>query len=282
MIHTNIKQFVTIMNLNLVRPLVLIDLETTGTDIAKDRIVQIAILKVFPDGSETLIMENINPTISIPIPASEVHGIYDDDVAESPTFAQVAPKFGIFIGDSDIAGFNSNRFDIPLLLEEFSRAKVDFKLEGRNLVDVQTIFHKMEPRNLQAAYKLYCGKELIGAHNAESDIRATYEVLKAQIEYYENIEYKDKDGKVSYPIANNLNILANFTPFNLLDPTNKITYDEQKKEIFTFGKYKGRKLEDVCKEDPNYYEWILNQDFSASTKKILKQVREKIQEEQPF
>ncbi|WP_445253003.1 exodeoxyribonuclease X C-terminal domain-containing protein, partial [Nodularia sp. NIES-3585] len=127
-----------------------------------------------------------------------------------------------------------------------------------------------------------CGKELIGAHNAESDIRATYEVLKAQIEYYENIEYKDKEGKVSYPIANNLNILANFTPFNLLDPTNKIIYDEQKKEIFTFGKYKGRKLEDVCKEDPSYYEWILNQDFSASTKKILKQVKENIQDKPPF
>jgi DNA polymerase-3 subunit epsilon len=269
------------MKLNLVRSLVFIDLETTGTDVVKDRIVQIAILKVFPDGSETIITENINPTISIPIPASQVHGIYDD-VAESPTFAQVAPKFVTFIGDSDIAEFNSNRFDIPLLLEEFCRAKVDFKLEGRNLVDVQTIFHKMEPRNLQAAYKLYCGKELIGAHNAESDIRATYEVLKAQIEYYENIEYKDKEGNGYYPIENNLNILANFTPFNLLDPTNKIIYDEQKREIFNFGKYTGRTVVEVFQEDPGYYDWMINKDFSFSTKRILKQVWERIQEDIPF
>ncbi len=267
------------MNLNLVRPLVLIDLETTGTDILKDHIVQIAILKVFPDGSEILLTENINPKIPIPLSASQVHGIYNEHVEESPTFAQVAQKIVNFIEDSDIAGFNSNRFDLPLLLEELYRAEVYLKLEGRNLVDVQTIFHKMEPRNLQAAYKFYCGKELIGAHNAESDICATYEVLKAQIEYYKNTEFKDKQGNVSYPIENNLESLANFTPFDFIDPTRKIIYDEQRREIFNFGKHKGKSLVEVFEKEASYYQWIMEQNFSLSTKIIVKKVWNKIQKQ---
>ncbi|MFB2771613.1 exonuclease domain-containing protein [Pelatocladus sp. BLCC-F211] len=266
------------MNINLKRPLAFIDLETTGKDIAKDRIVQIAILKVFPDGSEDIKALIINPTVSIPPAASKVHGIYDEDVINSPTFAQVAHNLATFIGDSDIGGYNSNKFDIPLLLGEFFRADIDFKLEGRNLIDVQTIFHKMEPRNLKAAYKFYCNKDLVGAHDAANDIRATYEVLKAQLQHYENVAYEDNDGNISYPIQNNLEELSSFTPINLLDPTNKVVYDDQKREIFNFGKHEGKTLFQVfSRDEPSYYDWMMNKgDFSVFTKKVIKKVWESI------
>ncbi|TBR56473.1 DNA polymerase III subunit epsilon [Westiellopsis prolifica IICB1] len=266
------------MNINLKRPLVFIDLETTGTDIVKDRIVQIAILKVFPDGSDDIKTLTINPTVSIPLAASKVHGIYDNDVINSPTFAQVAQNLATFIGDSDIAGYNSNKFDIPLFIEELSRCGIDFKLEGRSIVDVQTIFYKMEPRTLKAAYKFYCGKDLVGAHDAENDIRATYEVLKAQLQHYENVPYENNDGSISYPIQNNLESLSSFTPINLLDPTNKVVYDDQQREIFNFGKHKGKTLLQVfSKDEPSYYDWMMNKgDFSVFTKKAIKKVWESI------
>ncbi|MBH8564426.1 3'-5' exonuclease [Nostoc sp. CENA67] len=265
------------MNINLKRPLAFIDLETTGTDVVQDRIVQIAVLKAFPDGTEDVKQVKINPTIPIPLSASKVHGIYDEDVIDSPTFSQIALYFAKYIDDSDIAGYNSNKFDIPLLIAEFFRAGIDFSLEGRSIIDVQTIFHKMEPRNLKAAYKFYCNKDLVGAHDAENDIRATYEVFKAQLQQYENVPYEDNDGSISYPIQNNLESLSSFTPINLLDPTNRVIYDDEQREIFNFGKHKGKTLLQVfSKDDPGYYDWMMKGDFSVFTKKAIKKVWESI------
>lgn len=265
------------MNLNLVRPLAFIDLETTGTDVNKDRIVQIAVLKVFPDGREQIHQRKINPTIPIPLSASKIHGIYDEDVKEEKTFAQIASRLAKHINDSDIAGYNSNRFDIPLLVAEFLRAGIDFQLQGRNIVDVQTIFHKMEPRTLKAAYKFYCGEDLVGAHDAENDIRATYEVLKAQIQYYENVPYEDSDENISYPIENNIEALASFTPFDLLDPTRKVVRNDQNEIIFNFGKkHKGKTVAEAFTKDPGYYQWMMNSDFSLFTKRTIKQIWESL------
>jgi DNA polymerase-3 subunit epsilon len=260
------------MKLHLVKPLAFIDLETTGVDITNDRIVQIAILKVFPDGREELKNQIINPQIPIPLAVSMVHGIYDDDVKDAPTFDDVAVDYLNFIDDSDLAGFNSNRFDIPLLVEEFLRAGLCLKLAGRNLVDVQVIFHTMERRNLRAAYKFYCDQDLVGAHDAAVDIRATYEVLKAQIQRYENVEYSNDGSPVPVPIQNDVQILSQLTTFNFLDPTDKLIYDEEKKAIvFNFGKYKGKTLLEVFSKDTGYYDWMMNKaNFSLSTKKVIK------------
>jgi DNA polymerase III subunit epsilon len=262
------------VKLNLTRPLVFIDLETTGVDINQDRIVQIATLKVFSDGTQETKKVTINPTVSIPQAASNVHGIYNEDVKQAPTFAQIAANLAKYIDDADLAGFNSNKFDIPLLIVEFSRVGIDFNLEGRKFIDVLTIFHKMEPRTLKAAYKLYCGQELVGAHDAENDIVATYEVFKAQLLRYENVAYEDKEGNISYPVTNNLDTLADFTPFNLLDPTNKIISDEQDRLIFNFGQYKGQAVVEVLLKKPGYYHWMMEADFSIFTKRIIKQVWE--------
>lgn len=264
------------MHLNLSRPLAFIDLETTGTDISKDRIVQIAVLKVFPDNSEDTRTRLINPTIPIPSEASNVHGIYDKDVVNARTFKQIARSLLKFIGDSDLAGYNSNKFDFPLLITEFSRCGIDFKLEGRNIIDVQTIFYKMQPRTLKAAYKFYCGEDLVGAHDAENDIRATYEVLKGQIQYYEDVPYEDKDENVSYPIENNMEALAKFTPFDLLDPTRKVIRNDQDEIIFNFGKHKGKTVIETFTENPGYYQWMMNGDFSVFTKRAIKQIWESL------
>lgn len=260
------------MRLNLTRPLAFIDLETTGVDITKERIVQIAVLKVFPDGREEIKTQKVNPTIPIPPSASKVHGIYDHDVKFLPTFAEVAIDYATFINDSDLGGYNSNKFDIPLLIEEFLRAGIDFQLQGRNLIDAQIIFHKMEPRNLRAAYKFYCGQDLLGAHDAAVDIRATYEVLKAQIQHYEDVEHTSDGSVVSMPIKNDMSVLSQLAKFNFLDPTGKVIYDEQKKAIvLTFGKYKDKSLLEVISQDASYYDWMMTKgDFSLSTKRVLK------------
>jgi DNA polymerase-3 subunit epsilon len=258
--------------LNLTRPLLFIDLETTGVDINQDRIVQIAILKVLVDGTEERKKYILNPTIPIPQAASSIHGICDEDVKEAPTFAQIAPSLAKYIEDGDFAGYNSNKFDIPLLIVEFERAGIELNVHGKKFVDVMTIFHKMEPRTLKAAYKLYCGKELVGAHDAENDIVATYEVFKAQLLRYENVPYEDKDGNISYPITNDVDTLADFTPFNLIDPTNKIITSEQGQLIFNFGQYKGQPVADVLLEKPGYYHWMMEANFSIFTKRIIKRV----------
>ncbi len=268
------------MKLNLIRPLAFIDLETTGIDKQKDRIVQIAILKIFPNGNEEMLSRKINPTIPIPIAISKIHGIYDEDVKEEATFADISHELLNYLENCDLAGYNSNYFDIPLLMIEFLRAGIEFELEGRNIIDVQTIFFKMEPRNLRAAYKFYCDQDLVGAHDAENDIRATYEVLKAQLQHYENTSHEDKEGNLSYPIKNNVETLAQFTPLNLLDPTNKIVRDEEGQEVFNFGKYKGRTVVEIFNEDSRYYQWMMNKNFSVFTKRIITRVWESLQKQE--
>lgn len=250
------------MKLNLKNPLVFFDLETTGTNINSDRIVEICYLKVYPNGNEESKTMRINPGMHIPEAASAVHGIYDADVADCPTFKEVARSVANDIEGCDLAGFNSNRFDIPLLAEEFLRAEVDIDLSRCKFVDVQVIFHKMEQRTLSAAYKFYCGKNLEDAHTAEADTRATYEVLMAQLDRYPE------------DLQNDVNFLSDFSSFNKnVDFAGRMVYDDQGVEVFNFGKYKGMPVVEVLKRDPGYYGWILNSDFTLNTKAMLTKIR---------
>ena len=250
------------MKLNLKNPLVFFDLETTGTNINSDRIVEICYLKVYPNGNEESKTMRINPGMHIPEAASAVHGIYDADVADCPTFKEVARSVANDIEGCDLAGFNSNRFDIPLLAEEFLRAEVDIDLSRRKFVDVQVIFHKMEQRTLAAAYKFYCGKNLEDAHTAEADTRATYEVLMAQLDRYPE------------DLQNDVNFLSDFSSFNKnVDFAGRMVYDDKGVEVFNFGKYKGMSVAEVLKRDPGYYGWILNSDFTLNTKAMLTKIR---------
>ena len=249
------------MKLNLTRPICFFDLETTGINVAKDRIVEISILKVFPDGREEEHTHLINPTVPIPAQTTAVHGISDADVVNAPTFAQKAQEIHDIIKDSDLAGFNSNRFDIPLLVEELLRCDIDFDMKNRNAVDVQNIFHMMEQRTLVAAYKFYCDKDLTDAHSAAADTKATYEVLKSQITRYENLE-------------NDMKALATFsTRKRTADFAGFIGYDKDDKEIFTFGKHKGKLVEEVLDKEPGYFGWLQNADFPLYTKKILTSIK---------
>lgn len=245
------------MKLQLKRPIVFFDLETTGTDVAKDRIVEISILKLHPDGKKEVKTRRVNPEMPIPAGSSEIHEIYDEDVKDEPTFAALAKSLAQFIGNSDLAGYNSNKFDVPLLMEEFLRVGVDFELESRKLVDVQNIFHKMEQRTLVAAYKFYCGKDLVDAHSAEADIKATYEVLESQIERYEELE-------------NDIDFLADFSKRNdTADLMGRIVFNEEGVEVFNFGKHKGKPVTEVLEKEPSYYDWMMKGDFPLYTKKIL-------------
>lgn len=245
------------MELVLKRPICFFDLETTGTDVARDRIVEISILKVFPNGNRQSNTWLVNPEMEIPEAATAVHGISNERVANEPTFKELSKTVYQIIKDSDLAGFNSDRFDIPLLAEELLRAGVDFDLGNRVTVDVQTIFHKMEQRTLEAAYRFYCDKTLEGAHSAEADTLATYEVLKAQLDRYPQLE-------------NDIKALSAFTTRkNSADFAGFITFDENGVEMFSFGKHKGKKVEQVLEEEPGYFGWILNADFPLYTKKVL-------------
>ncbi|SFD86758.1 3'-5' exonuclease [Thermophagus xiamenensis] len=249
------------MQLNLKNPIVFFDLETTGINIAKDRIVEISLLKVNVDGSEQSKTYRINPEMPIPKKSSEIHGIYDEDVADAPTFKEVARQLANFMEGCDIAGYNSNKFDIPLLAEEFIRAGVDFDMTKRKFIDVQTIFHKMEKRTLEAAYKFYCDKTLKDAHSAEADTRATYEVLKAQLDRYKELK-------------NDVEWLSKFSSHNRnADFVGRIIFDENGDEVFNFGKYKGQKVTEVLKKDPGYYSWMMNGDFPLFTKKVLTNIK---------
>lgn len=249
------------MNLILTRPLAFFDLETTGINITNDRIVEFSVLKVFPDKRTEIYTERINPTIPIPLEFSKVHGIYEDDIKDAPTFKEIARKLASFLDNCDLAGYNSNKFDIPLLVEEFLRVDVDFEIKNRKLIDVQTIFHKMEQRNLSAAVKFYCGKEMINAHNAEADIQATYEVLAAQLEKYTDLQ---KD-------VNFLHTFSSHT--NNVDLSGKVIYNEKGEEAFNFGKHKGKLVDDVFKNEPSYYDWMMKGDFPLHTKKVITAIR---------
>lgn len=245
------------MNLKLHKPLCIFDLETTGTNVAKDRIVEISILKVNPNASRESKTWLVNPEMPIPEGASMVHHIYDKDVENAPTFKEIAPKIMGMLSGADLGGFNSNRFDVPLLAEELLRAGVDFDLGKFRLIDAQVIFHKMEPRNLTAAYKFYCDKDLEGAHSAEADTLATFEVLDAQVGKYEDL-------------PNDVASLSDFSYHNkFADLAGFIAFDEEEQEIFTFGKYKGQRVKEVFQKDIGYFGWIQNADFPLYTKKVL-------------
>ena len=251
----------TPMKLNLKNPLVFFDLETTGTNINADRIVEICYLKVYPNGNEEAKTMRINPGMHIPEEASAVHGIFDEDVKDCPTFKEVARNIARDIEGCDLAGFNSNRFDIPVLAEEFLRAGVDVDLGRHKFIDVQVIFHKMEQRTLSAAYKFYCGKDLEDAHTAEADTRATYEVLMAQLDRYPDLK-------------NDVAFLSEYSSFNRnVDFAGRMVYNDAGVEVFNFGKYKGTSVAEVLKKDPGYYSWILNSDFTLNTKAMLTKIR---------
>lgn len=249
------------MRLNLKNPLVFFDLETTGIDITKDRIVEISYVKVFPNGKEESKTMRINPERPIPPESTAIHGITDDDVKDCPTFKAVAKTLAAQIEGCDLAGYNSNRFDIPLLAEEFLRADVNIDLNRRKFVDVQTIFHKMEQRTLSAAYKFYCNKTLENAHTAAADTMATYEVLQAQLDRYPELQ-------------NDIAFLSDFSSYNNnVDFAGRMIYNDKKEEIFNFGKFKGRLVEDVLKNEPGYYAWMMNSDFPLNTKQKLTEIK---------
>jgi DNA polymerase-3 subunit epsilon len=267
------------MKLHLRNPLIILDLETTGINIASDRIVEIALLKIQPDGSEEERVLRINPEIPIPEKATMIHGITDDDVKDAPLFKEVARTLARFIEGCDLAGFNSNRFDIPLLAEEFLRADVDVDFKKRKFVDVQAIYHKMEKRTLTAAYKFYCSKELTQAHQALTDVRATYEVLQAQLDLYNNVEFEDINGRKSTPVENNIEKLSEFSSYDRnVDYMGRIVYNDDNVPVFNFGKNKGLPVEKVFLEQPGYYGWIMNGDFPLYTKKVLTQIKLKVKD----
>lgn len=250
------------MELKLKRPLCFFDLEATGVNISRDRVVEISILKIFPNGNRESRTWLVNPEMPIPPESTAIHGIDDAKVANEPTFKDLAHRIHDMIKDSDLAGYNSNKFDIPMLAEEFLRADIDFDFSKRKSVDVQNIFHKMEQRTLSAAYKFYCGKILEDAHTAEADTLATYEILKAQLDRYpEDLE-------------NDVNQLAEFSNrFRAADFAGFITLNDEDEEIFSFGKYRGKRVEDVFDEDPGYYGWMQNAEFPLYTKKILTAIK---------
>lgn len=249
------------MELKLKRPLVFLDLETTGVNVGSDRIIEIALLKVHPGGAKESKNFKLNPTIPIPLESSKIHGIYDKDVVNCPTFADMAAEFNHFLGGCDLAGYNSNKFDIPLLIEEFTRCGIHFDLVGRKLIDVQNIFHKMEQRTLSAAYKFYCNKDLLNAHTAEADTMATFEVLSAQLEKYEALK-------------NDVDFLSDFSSVTKnVDLAGRIVFNENGVEVFNFGKYKGKVVLDVFKTEPSYYDWMMKGDFATNTKTVITQIR---------
>ncbi|MFN8154155.1 MAG: exonuclease domain-containing protein [Bacteroidia bacterium] len=249
------------MKLKLHKPLAFFDLETTGVTVGADRIVEISVLKLMPDGTRQIFTRRVNPEIPIPEGASKVHGIYDKDVAEEPNFRQLAPELIAFLGNADLAGYNSNKFDVPMLVDEFLRVGVQFEMKGRKLVDVQNIFHKMEQRTLAAAYKFYCNKEIVNAHSAEADILATYEVLMAQLEKYDSLA-SDVDG---------LHQFSSLT--QNVDLAGRIVYNEKKEEVFNFGKHKGKTVKEIFEKEPSYYDWMLKGDFPLETKQVLTALR---------
>ena len=250
------------MKLNLKNPIVFFDLETTGINITQDRIVEISLLKIYPNGKEEMKSRRINPEIPIPPQVTAIHGISDDDVKDCPTFKQVAKSLADQLEGCDLAGFNSSRFDVPMLSEEFLRAGIDFDMSKRKFIDVQIIFHKKEPRTLEAAYKFYCEKELENAHSAEADTRATYEVLKSQLARYPDL-------------VNDIETLSKeYSSFNNnVDFAGRMIYDDNGVEIINFGKHKGKSVKEVLRIEPSYYAWMMDGDFPLNTKQMLTKIR---------
>jgi DNA polymerase-3 subunit epsilon len=249
------------MKLKLKNPLIFFDLETTGIDVATDRIVEIAYLKVYPNGDEESKTMKVNPTIPIPAKVTAIHGITDEDVKDSAKFSEIARTLTKVFEGCDFAGYNSNKFDLPLLAEEFLRTGVDIDLKKRKFVDIQVIFHKKEQRTLSAAYKFYCDKDLIDAHSAEADTKATYEILEAQLDRYSDL-------------PNDVDELSKYSSHNRnVDFLGRMVYDEEGHEVFNFGKYKGQRVEEVLKKDLGYYGWMMNGQFPLYTKNVLTTIK---------
>ncbi len=257
------------MKLNLKKPVVFFDIESTGLSVSKDRIVELGLIKINPDQSEETLTLRINPEMEISKESQEIHGISNEDLKDAPTFKEVAPRILEFIGDADLAGYNSNKFDIPMLLDEFTRVGVDFDMSRRKAIDVQNIFHKKEQRTLAAAYKFYCDKEIENAHSADADITATYEVLKAQLDKYPDLE-------------NDMDFLAEYSQNSknkLLDFAGRLAVNKEGEPIYNFGKHKNKTIKEVFEKEPGYHAWMLNNDFAHYTKKVLKEITDKLKAE---
>jgi DNA polymerase-3 subunit epsilon len=271
------------ITINLDRDLVFFDVETTGLNVVRDRILQLALVKLHKDGRpSTELSMLINPGIPISEESMMIHGITPKDLANKPVFQQVAQKIWDFIGDADLAGYNSNRFDVPMLMEEFSRVGMEFDVSKRRLIDVQRIFYKMEPRTLKAAYRFYCGQELTDAHDALADVKATIDVFKGQLKTYEGKDLIDEDGKVvPAPIQNDIAALHAFTnDLNFLDATQKLRVQPDGVVVFNFGKYNGQPVKEVFKKEKNYFHWMLEREFSSQVKQIIRQLMKELDREQ--
>jgi DNA polymerase III subunit epsilon len=255
------------MRLKLERPIAFIDLETTGLSVGSDRIVEIAILKINPDGSKTLRQHRVNPEMPISAESTSIHGISNEDVATEPTFGDLGPSLFKFLFNCDLAGYNSNKFDIPMLVEEFFRVGIEFDFQERKMVDVQNVFHKMEQRTLKAAFKFYCNKDLENAHSAAADIEATYDILEAQLDKYAELEP-------------NVDFLSEFSRFNnTADIMGRIVFNDDGIECINFGKHKGKSVVEVFTREPGYYGWLMNGDFPRSTKKVFEGIMNRMKNE---
>jgi len=263
------------MTFNLTKPICFFDVESTGLNVINDRILQIGIIKYHPNGKEPEELEMlINPGIPISEEALNVHGITPKMLANKPTFVQIAQELYDFIGDADLAGYNSNRFDIPILMEEFARVGMELSMKKRRTIDVQRIFYKMEPRTLKAALKYYCDEEIENAHDAMADVRATVSVFKGQLERYKGVTYKTDDGEeVLDPLRNDIQAIHDFTnDLRTIDATQRLKYDSKGEIVFNFGKYKDQSVAKVIAKDKPYYHWIQNKEFSSQVKQIVKQI----------
>jgi DNA polymerase III subunit epsilon len=267
------RLWTTMHLLKLKKPLAFFDLETTGTNVVNDRIVEICIAKAMPNGDLNVKTWRINPMVPIPAETSMIHGIYDEDIKDAPTFKELAKPILQFFEGCDLAGFNIIRFDVPMLVEEYLRINMDFPVQNRKMVDAQKIFHLMEPRSLSAAYRFYCGKELIGAHSAEVDTLATFEVLSAQIQKYQGVLIKDDKGKEFEPVKNDVTALHELTATKMVDLAGRIIFNEKGEEIFNFGKHKDRKVTEVLEKEPAFYDWMMKGEFPLDTKRKLTEIK---------
>ncbi len=261
------------MNLHLKNPLVIFDLETTGISLSNDRIIEYSFVKVLPDGSKEVRTQRINPTIPIPEEASLIHGIYDADVANEPTFAEVAHELAAWLEGCDLGGFNIIKFDLPILVEEFLRAEVDFDIKNRKIIDIQRLFHMMEKRNLSAAYKFYCAKNLDNAHSAEADTLATLEILEAQVARYDNSPVTDNMGHEIGRFANDMQVLHDLSFSRKVDLAGRLVYNHKGEIVFNFGKHRGKPVIQVLQQEPSYYDWMMRGDFTRDTKRRLTEIR---------
>jgi len=265
------------MKLKLTRPIVFFDIESTGVNVGTDKIVEICLLKIMPNNAIITQTELINPQMHIPEEVSEIHGIYDKDVANKPTFEKIAPFIATFIKGCDLSGYNIIKFDLPLLVEEFLRIGMDLDMRGVQVIDVQNIFHRMEPRHLRAAYKFYCGEELVNAHTAEADTLATFKILESQLSRYENTVMVNENEQEYIPIKNDVATLAAFSVNDRhVDFAGHIIFDKNDVEVFNFGKYKGVPVEKVFIKEPSYYDWMIKSDFPLYTKKIITNIRQRV------